>query len=214
MRAESSNTAYIIQQSKKTVTGVVVDMAGLPLIGVNVSIKGTTEGTITDLDGKFNLNVSSQSMLVISYIGYKTVEIPVRENVRVVLEEDSQALEEVVVVGYGTMRKSDVTGSIGVAKGEDLTKNQNFSALENLRGKVSGVNIFSNSSQPGAYANRVVIRGMATINSSSEPLYIVDGVAMEDFSLVNPNDIESMEVLRMPLRRLFMALVVRMALSW
>lgn len=196
MRAESSNTAYIIQQSKKTVTGVVVDMAGLPLIGVNVSIKGTTEGTITDLDGKFNLNVSSQSMLVISYIGYKTVEIPVRENVRVVLEEDSQALEEVVVVGYGTMRKSDVTGSIGVAKGEDLTKNQNFSALENLRGKVSGVNIFSNSSQPGAYANRVVIRGMATINSSSEPLYIVDGVAMEDFSLVNPNDIESMEVLK------------------
>lgn len=171
-------------------------MAGLPLIGVNVSIKGTTEGTITDLDGKFNLNVSSQSMLVISYIGYKTVEIPVRENVRVVLEEDSQALEEVVVVGYGTMRKSDVTGSIGVAKGEDLTKNQNFSALENLRGKVSGVNIFSNSSQPGAYANRVVIRGMATINSSSEPLYIVDGVAMEDFSLVNPNDIESMEVLK------------------
>lgn len=175
---------------------MVVDMAGLPLIGVNVSIKGTTEGTITDLDGKFNLNVSSQSMLVISYIGYKTVEIPVRENVRVVLEEDSQALEEVVVVGYGTMRKSDVTGSIGVAKGEDLTKNQNFSALENLRGKVSGVNIFSNSSQPGAYANRVVIRGMATINSSSEPLYIVDGVAMEDFSLVNPNDIESMEVLK------------------
>lgn len=196
LRAESSNTAYIIQQSKKTVTGVVVDMAGLPLIGVNVSIKGTTEGTITDLDGKFNLNVSSQSMLVISYIGYKTVEIPVRENVRVVLEEDSQALEEVVVVGYGTMRKSDVTGSIGVAKGEDLTKNQNFSALENLRGKVSGVNIFSNSSQPGAYANRVVIRGMATINSSSEPLYIVDGVAMEDFSLVNPNDIESMEVFK------------------
>ena len=196
LRAESSNTAYIIQQSKKTVTGVVVDMAGLPLICVNVSIKDTTEGTITDLDGKFNLNVSSQSMLVISYIGYKTVEIPVRENVRVVLEEDSQALEEVVVVGYGTMRKSDVTGSIGVAKGEDLTKNQNFSALENLRGKVSGVNIFSNSSQPGAYANRVVIRGMATINSSSEPLYIVDGVAMEDFSLVNPNDIESMEVLK------------------
>ena len=178
LRAESPNTVNISQQIKKLVTGVVVDAAGLPLIGVNVSVKGTTEGTITDLDGKFNLNVSSQSMLVISYIGYKTVEIPVRENVRVVLEEDSQALEEVVVVGYGTMRKSDVTGSIGVAKGEDLTKNQNFSALENLRGKVSGVNIFSNSSQPGAYANRVVIRGMATINSSSEPLYIVDGVAV------------------------------------
>lgn len=195
LKAENER-AFIIQQTKKSVVGIVVDVAGLPLIGVNVGVKGTSEGTITDLDGKFNLNVSPQSILVISYIGYKTVEIPVRENLRVVLEEDSQALEEVVVIGYGTMRKSDVTGSIGVAKGDDLSKNQNFSALENLRGKVSGVNIFSNSSQPGAYANRVVIRGMATINSSSEPLYIVDGVAMEDFSLVNPNDIESMEVLK------------------
>ena len=94
------------------------------------------------------------------------------------------------------MRKSDVTGSIATAKGEELTKQQSFSALENLRGKVSGVNIFSNSSQPGAYSNRVVIRGMSTINSSSDPLYVVDGVVMENFDLVNPNDIESMEVLK------------------
>lgn len=101
-----------------------------------------------------------------------------------------------VVVGYGTMRKSDVTGSIATAKGDELTKQQNFSALDNLRGKVSGVNIFSNSSQPGAYSNRVIIRGMATINSSSDPLYVVDGVVMENFDLVNPNDIESMEVLK------------------
>ena len=101
-----------------------------------------------------------------------------------------------VVVGYGTMRKSDVTGSIATAKGDELTKQQNFSAVDNLRGKVSGVNIFSNSSQPGAYSNRVIIRGMATINSSSDPLYVVDGVVMENFDLVNPNDIESMEVLK------------------
>ena len=94
------------------------------------------------------------------------------------------------------MRKSDVTGSIATAKGDELTKQQNFSALDNLRGKVSGVNIFSNSSQPGAYSNRVIIRGMATINSSSDPLYVVDGVVMENFDLVNPNDIESMEVLK------------------
>ncbi len=89
-----------------------------------------------------------------------------------------------------------MTGSIGVAKGDDLTKNQNFSALDNLRGKVSGVNIFSNSSQPGVYSNRVIIRGTATINASTDPLYVVDGVVMEDFALVNPNDIESMEVLK------------------
>ena len=116
--------------------------------------------------------------------------------VNVTLKEDSQALDELVVVGYGTMRKSDVTGSIATAKGDELTKQQNFSALDNLRGKVSGVNIFSNSSQPGAYSNRVIIRGMATINSSSDPLYVVDGVVMENFDLVNPNDIESMEVLK------------------
>ena len=116
--------------------------------------------------------------------------------IKVTLKEDTQTLDEVVVVGYGTMKKSDVTGSISTAKGDDLVKNQSFSALDNLRGKVSGVNIFSNSSQPGAYSNRVVIRGIATINSSSNPLYVVDGVVMENFDLVNPNDIESMEVLK------------------
>ena len=127
-----------VQQGKK-VTGVVIDGTGEPVIGANVVVKGTTNGT---------------------------------------------------------MKKSDVTGSISTAKGDDLVKNQSFSALDNLRGKVSGVNIFSNSSQPGAYSNRVVIRGIATINSSSNPLYVVDGVVMENFDLVNPNDIESMEVLK------------------
>jgi len=94
------------------------------------------------------------------------------------------------------MRKSDVTGSISTAKGEEMLKAQNFSALDNLRGKAAGVNIFSNSSQPGAYGSRVVIRGQATINASSDPLYVVDGVVMENFYLMNPNDIESMEVLK------------------
>lgn len=182
----------------KTVTGVVVDAAGVPVIGANVIVKGTTNGTITDFDGNYSLEVPANAILQISYIGYLTEEITVgnRTLINVTLKEDSQALDELVVVGYGTMRKSDVTGSIGVAKGEDLTKQQNFSALDNLRGKVSGVNIFSNTSQPGAYSNRVIIRGMATINSSSDPLYVVDGVVMENFDLVNPNDIESMEVLK------------------
>ncbi|MDU1015053.1 MAG: TonB-dependent receptor [Parabacteroides sp.] len=160
-----------VQQGKK-VTGVVVDGTGEPVIGANV--------------------------VVISYIGYLSQEVPVgnQSMIKVTLKEDTQTLDEVVVVGYGTMKKSDVTGSISTAKGDDLVKNQSFSALDNLRGKVSGVNIFSNSSQPGAYSNRVVIRGIATINSSSNPLYVVDGVVMENFDLVNPNDIESMEVLK------------------
>ena len=186
-------------QPGKKVTGVVVDGTGEPVIGANVVVKGTTNGTITDFDGNYTIEgVSANDVLVISYIGYLSQEVPVgnQSMIKVTLKEDTQTLDEVVVVGYGTMKKSDVTGSISTAKGDDLVKNQSFSALDNLRGKVSGVNIFSNSSQPGAYSNRVVIRGIATINSSSNPLYVVDGVVMENFDLVNPNDIESMEVLK------------------
>ena len=122
-----------------------------PVIGANVVVKGTTNGTITDFDGNYTIEgVSANDVLVVSYIGYLSQEIPVgsQSAINVTLKEDTQTLDEVVVVGYGTMRKSDVTGSIGVAKGDDLTKNQNFSALDNFGGKVSGVNIFSNSSQP------------------------------------------------------------------
>ena len=187
-----------VQQGKK-VTGVVIDGTGEPVIGANVVVKGTTNGTITDFDGNYTIEgVSANDVLVISYIGYLSQEVPVgnQSMIKVTLKEDTQTLDEVVVVGYGTMKKSDVTGSISTAKGDDLVKNQSFSALDNLRGKVSGVNIFSNSSQPGAYSNRVVIRGIATINSSSNPLYVVDGGVMEKFDLVDPNDIESMEVLK------------------
>ena len=151
-----------VQQGKK-VTGVVVDGTGEPVIGANVVVKGTTNGTITDFDGNYSLEgVSANDILVVSYIGYLSQEIPVgnQSSIKVTLKEDTQTLDEVVVVGYGTMRKSDVTGSIGVAKGDDLTKNQNFSALDNLRGKVSGVNIFSNSSQPGAYSNSTRLAGV------------------------------------------------------
>ena len=188
----------VVQQGKK-VTGVVLDGAGIPVIGANVIVKGTTNGTITDFDGNFAIeDVPADGVLVVSYIGYLSQEIPVgnQSTINVTLKEDTQALDEVVVVGYGTMRKSDVTGSISTAKGEDMLKAQNFSALDNLRGKAAGVNIFSNSSQPGAYGSRVVIRGQATINASSDPLYVVDGVVMENFYLMNPNDIESMEVLK------------------
>lgn len=196
--SEKDNMSIHETLQSKTVTGVVVDAAGVPVIGANVIVKGTTVGTITDFDGNYSLEVPENAVLQISYIGYLTEEVTVGDKsfINVTLKEDSQALDELVVVGYGTMRKSDVTGSIATAKGDELTKQQNFSALDNLRGKVSGVNIFSNSSQPGAYSNRVIIRGMATINSSSDPLYVVDGVVMENFDLVNPNDIESMEVLK------------------
>ncbi|MDR2917929.1 MAG: TonB-dependent receptor [Tannerella sp.] len=188
-----------VAQQGRTVTGIVYDSSGETVIGANVIIKGTANGTITDIDGNFTLsNVPEGAVLVVSYIGFESQEVILgnQRNVTVTLREDTQALEEVVVVGYGTMRKSDVTGSIAVAKGEDMVKSQNFSALDNLKGKAAGVNIYSNSSQPGSYSNRVVIRGMSTINASSDPLYVVDGVVMEDFHMINPNDIESIEVLK------------------
>ncbi|MFT4095154.1 MAG: TonB-dependent receptor [Niabella sp.] len=187
------------EQAVLPVSGKVVDNNGAPLAGVSVVEKGTTNGVTTNAEGVYNLTVKDENaVLVISIVGYRSKEITVKTDnyADIVLIPEDARLDEVVVVGYGTMRKSDVTGSISIAKGEDMVKAQNFSALENLRGKASGVNIFSNSSQPGAYANRVVIRGISTINSSSNPLYVVDGVAMEDFQLLNPNDIDHIEVLK------------------
>lgn len=195
LRAESSDTAYINLQDKKTVTGVVVDMAGLPLIGVNVSVKGTTEGTITDLDGKFNLNASPQSVLVISYIGYKTVEIPVRENVRVILEEDSQALEEVVVIGYGSIKKSDLTGSVANVSSEKILEKNATNPLGALQGKVAGFTINNNSGLPGGNF-KVNIRGYNSVNATNDPLFVIDGVIGADFSMLNSADIESVDVLK------------------
>ena len=159
-------------------TGVVVDGAGEPVIGANVVVKGTLQTvrsrTSTVITRWKACPQTTSWWYPISVYLSQEVQVGNQSSIKVTLKEDTQTLDEVVVVGYGTMRKSDVTGSIGVAKGDDLTKNQNFSALDNLRGKVSGVNIFSNSSQPGAYSNRVVIRGMATINASSNPLYVVE----------------------------------------
>lgn len=180
------------------VSGKVLDGTGNPVPGVTISVKGSPGGTQTGQDGSFSINAKVGDVLVVSSVGYKTSETKVTSTtgLTIRLESTADELDEVVVVGYGTMRKSDVTGSIAMVKGADMIKDQNFSPLDNLRGKASGVNIFSNSSQPGAYGNRVIIRGVGTINSSSSPLYVVDGVVMEDFQLLNPNDIESIEVLK------------------
>lgn len=181
-----------------TVNGKVSDVAGEPLIGVTIQVQGTLIGTVTDFDGNYIINnVPPNGTIEVSYVGMQTQVVSVngRTVINVVLSEDTELLDEVVVVGYGTMRKSDVTGSIAVAKAEDILKNSSFNALDGLKGKASGVNIFSNSGQPGG-PSRVIIRGIGTINSSSNPLYVVDGVVMEDFQFLNPNDIESVEVLK------------------
>ncbi len=184
---------------QETVTGSIVDARtgdGLP--GVNIMIEGTSSGTTTNIDGEFSLQVENlQQALIISYIGYQRmrVEIDGRNEINVELAPDTQMLDDIVVVGYGTQRRSEITGSVGIVTADDLTPNS-FNALQGLRGKVAGVNIFTNSGAPSG-SNRVVIRGTGSLNASTDPLFIVDGVAMEDgINFLNPNDIESIEVLK------------------
>ncbi|WP_294080025.1 SusC/RagA family TonB-linked outer membrane protein [Proteiniphilum sp. UBA5384] len=187
-----------VLQQRKQITGTVTDEQGEPVIGANIIENGTTNGTVTDIDGHFSLLIENENATIrISYIGYVEQDINTtgKNTFTVVLKEDTQSLDELVVVGYGAIRKSDVTGSISTAKGSDIIKNQSFNALEGLKGKAAGVNIFSNTGQPGGEM-RVIIRGISTINASANPLYVVDGVVMSNFQFLNPNDIESIEVLK------------------
>ncbi|WWC83656.1 TonB-dependent receptor P39 [Mycovorax composti] len=179
------------------ISGTVLNNKGEPIAGASITIKGSTIGTTTDADGKFTINASIGDVLVISSVGYTEQEVTVTSNqpITVALNPTVNEMDEVVVVGYGTMRKSDLTGSISTAKGSDIIKAQAFNALEGLKGKAAGVNIFSNTGQPGGEM-RVIIRGIATINASANPLYVVDGVVMQNFQFLNPNDIESIEVLK------------------
>lgn len=185
----------ITQQTRK-VTGTVTDNSGEPLLGVNVIEQGTTNGTITDLDGNYTLEVPANSSLVFSYIGYISQTVPASSNtINVVLAEDTQALDEVVVVGYGTQAKKDITGSVAVVNTKDLLASSGSSASQQLQGKAAGVYI-GQSGSPGSPA-MVRIRGINTVNDNG-PLYVIDGVSTrnQDLSSINPNDIESLQVLK------------------
>lgn len=168
-----------------------------PMIGLTVLVKGTTNGTVTDLDGNFTLNnVSKDATLVFSMIGFKTQEIKVngRTLINVVMHDDTQALDEVVVIGYGAVKKSDLTSSIAAVKGDELKSLSSGNAMNSLQGKINGVQI-SNSGSPGA-TPRVIIRGVSTVNGSN-PLYVVDGMPVGDnINFLDQNDIESMQVLK------------------
>lgn len=179
-------------------TGTVVDVQGEPVIGAAVRIAGTTTGTVTGIDGQFALEATEGAKIEVSYLGYLTVELTAKElrsqGGKVVLREDTQALEEVVVVGYGVQKKSVVTAAISKVSAEDL-ENVIPTRVDNmLKGKASGVTITSSSGQPGAGA-RVNIRGVGTINDAS-PLYVVDGMPVDNIDYLNPTDIASIEVLK------------------
>lgn len=206
----------------RTVTGTVSDGKD-PLIGVTVQVKGNAKvGTITDMDGKYTIEVSSPgTILVYSYVGYQTTEKMAGQNAKldVVMKADDKSLDEVVVVGYGTMKKSDLTGSVSQLKAEDFKSGSNLSAQQLMQGAFAGVNIAQNSGKPGG-STTIRVRGGTSVNASNDPLYVIDGVPIDasagsgqsnistynnDFfdqesanplSMLNPNDIESIDVLK------------------
>jgi TonB-linked SusC/RagA family outer membrane protein len=202
---------YFQQPPAIVVTGKVTDETNAPLPGVNVLVKGTTIGTVTDSEGTFTLDIpSSESVLVFSFIGYLSQEVPVanQQSVNVQLLPDITTLSEVVVIGYGTQKKSDLTGSVGTVKAEEIQERQLPSVTQALAGRVAGVQVNVNSGRPGGQSN-VRIRGFSSINTSSNPLYVVDGVIMPVGTLnddryalnnaidnINPADIERIEVLK------------------
>ncbi len=182
-----------------TVSGVVRDDLQQPVPGVNILEKGTTNGTVTDADGRYSLSVSDDNaVLIFSFIGFVTQEVVVngRTNVDVTLAEDVQRLSEVVVVGYGTQRKSDLTGSVGSVDNEALMERPAINVEQSLSGRIAGVNVSTNSGRPGG-RTRIAIRGYSSVNASSEPLYVVDGIVWTTgINNLNPNDIASIDVLK------------------
>lgn len=192
----ATDAQYASQQNRK-INGNITDEHGEPLIGVSVVIKGTTTGTITDFDGNFSLDVSDNTTLQISYVGHKTKEITVgnQQKLEIILESDSEILDEVVVVGYGVVKKSDLTGSVGSISADAIASKGTTSVMESMQGKVAGVNISQSSSRVGEGFN-IQIRGKSTINSSSEPLYVIDGIICDNMNFLNPMDIERVDVLK------------------
>lgn len=185
------------QTTGRTIAGVVTEAAsGTPIPGAAVVVKGTTTGTTTNFDGEFTLQVSDDDVLVISFVGFASQEVPVagRSSLTIALEEEVELFDEVVVVGYGVQKKKLVTGATAQVDGEELTKRSTISALEALQGQTSGLQITSTSGQPGE-GMKVVVRGQGTIGGSG-PLYIVDGVQTGDISYLNNADIESIDVLK------------------
>lgn len=184
--------------STKKISGVVKDETGEPVIGANVVVKGTTNGTVTDMNGRYSLDVPEGGVLQISYIGYNTQEVKVGSGdvVNVSLREDSEALDEVVVIGYGTVKKSDLTGAVGSVQMKDVSQVGITSADRALQGQIAGVQVNARTGQPGE-SMMIRVRGSNSLAGGNEPLYVIDGMPVEKMnSDINPEDILSMEVLK------------------
>lgn len=186
-------------EQTKTITGKVTDPQGEPLPGVTVMVKGTTIGTVTDANGNFTLRIPTEAQtLQVSFVGMKTQEIPIgnRTTFNVRLEEEAIGLQEVVAVGYGTMRKSDITGSVASISADEMMKRNPVNIGQGLQGAAAGVSVLRNSGDPAGDVT-IRIRGVATINNSADPLFVVDGIPMgTTIDFLNPNDVESIEILK------------------
>lgn len=199
-----------------TSTGIVTDETGEPLIGVSIQVKGGTDGTVTDMNGKYSIRTNSGKTLIFTYVGYKRLEQPVGANMNIQMISDTEMLNEVVVVGYGTMKKSDLTGSVAAVKSKDFNKGLVSSPSQLIQGRVSGVNITNNGGEPGGGVT-IRVRGSNSIRSGQDPLYVVDGVPLDisdnqptgatiagvgsnadknPLNFLNPDDIESIDVLK------------------
>lgn len=187
-----------VSQKQKKITGIVKDKTGEPVIGANVVEKGTTNGTVTDVDGRFSLTVKESSSLLVSYIGYTEKQVPVgnQTNMNIMLAEDTELIDEVVVIGYGTVKKSDLTGSVGSVAMKKVNQVGITSADRALQGQVAGVQVNARTGQPGE-SMMIRVRGGNSLAGGNEPLYVIDGMPIEKMSSdINPEDILSMEVLK------------------
>lgn len=187
-----------------TVNGVVKDKTGEAVIGANIVVKGTTNGTITDFDGNFTLQANKGDIIVFSFIGYKSQELPATEQMSVVLTDDTQLLEDVVVIGYGSVKKSDLSGSVVAVKAEEMNRGAVTSPQELIQGKVPGLSVTSGDGGPGS-GSTIRIRSGASLNASNDPLIVIDGVPVSSdaapgtsnaLATINPNDIETFTVLK------------------
>ena len=182
----------------QSVRGTVTDEAGEPIIGATVRVQGTNDGTVTDMDGRFNIVAGSNATLNVSYVGYVSQSVPVsgRSNISVVLKEDAQTLSDVVVIGYGTMKKSDISGSVATVNKEQMERKVPTNIAQALQGAAAGVMVTNQDGAPGTNS-AIRIRGVGTIHGDAQPLYVVDGVQVgTNADFVNPSDIESIEILK------------------
>lgn len=195
-------TLFVLQSTlsfaqNRTVTGVVVDERDEPIIGANVMVKGTAKGTITDLDGKFIISApKSSKLLEVSFIGYTTQTVTISDKVlHIKLAESAVALDEVVAIGYGSAKKGNVTGAIAKISADKLEDRATTNIASSLQGQLAGVEVRSTTGEPGSEL-QIRVRGAASINADATPLYVVDGIPVDDLGSINPNDIQSLEVLK------------------